>query len=113
MDVVLAIGGAGGSRITTAVAQVLLSLLDRGMSPEDALLAPRVHHQLYPNKLFLEPHTPVPLMETLKSYGHDVELLPPTSHLAVVSAVVKKGKKIEGVADPRNLDGGCAGWDGK
>jgi len=107
-DVILAIGGAGGSRITTAVAQVLLGVLD-GLSVHDAVLRPRLHHQLFPNTLFLEPHTHPSIIERMKAYGHAVEVQPPEQHLAVVSAVAKDGAWMEGVGDPRNLDAGAAG----
>ncbi|KAI9028043.1 gamma-glutamyltranspeptidase [Hyaloraphidium curvatum] len=111
-DVYLAIGGAGGSRITTAVAQVLLDVLDRNIPAKDAVLRPRVHHQLYPNKAMLEPHSAPALADYLRLVGHEVQVLPPEQHLAVVSAVQKVGRKISGAGDPRGLDGGAAGWDG-
>lgn len=109
IDVVLAVGGAGGSRITTAVAQVLLNILDRGMTVEQAMLQPRAHHQLYPNKLFLEPHTPDWMAQQFEAIGHEVLRMDAAQHLAVVSAVTKDGDWIEGTADPRVLDGGAAG----
>ena len=52
--VVAVAGASGGPRIITAVAQVLLNVLARGMSPLDAVVAPRVHHQLVPNVVFAE-----------------------------------------------------------
>ena len=110
VDVVLALGGAGGSRITTAVAQILLNIVDRGMSIKQAMLQPRTHHQLYPNKLSVEPHAPDYLKQKLAAIGHDLNLMPAQQHLAVVSAVSKDGATIEGTADPRCLDGGAAGW---
>ena len=38
---VLAIGASGGTKIITSVLQVLLNILDFGMSPSEAVLAPR------------------------------------------------------------------------
>ena len=52
--VVAVAGASGGPRIITAVAQVLLNVLARGMSPLEAVVAPRVHHQLVPNVVFAE-----------------------------------------------------------
>ncbi len=52
--VVLAAGAAGGPRIITATLQTLLHVVDRGMGPEDALAAPRVHHQWLPPKVWAE-----------------------------------------------------------
>jgi gamma-glutamyltranspeptidase/glutathione hydrolase len=39
---VAAVGAPGGRRIISAVTQVIINLIERGMSPEDALLAPRI-----------------------------------------------------------------------
>ena len=39
----IALGSGGSNRIRSAILQVLLNLLDFGMSPEDAVAAPRLH----------------------------------------------------------------------
>lgn len=44
----LVVGGAGGSRIGTAVAQTLWHTLDQKMSVAEAIAAPRLHDQLIP-----------------------------------------------------------------
>jgi gamma-glutamyltranspeptidase len=41
----LAIGGAGGTRIVTGLAQVLVEILARGRDVQSALRAPRVHDE--------------------------------------------------------------------
>jgi gamma-glutamyltranspeptidase/glutathione hydrolase len=46
----LATGSAGGSRIITAVLQILWNVLDRGLNVEAALSTPRFHDQLVPNQ---------------------------------------------------------------
>ena len=40
----------GGSRISTAVMQVILNVVDFGMNIQDAIDAPRIHHQWQPDK---------------------------------------------------------------
>lgn len=47
-DVILVVGAAGGSKITTAVAAVIVRHLWFGESLEDALNEKRLHHQLFP-----------------------------------------------------------------
>src|SRR5207302_11053947 len=42
----LSVGAAGGSRIPTTVAQIISHLVDDGMPIDQALAAPRLHHQL-------------------------------------------------------------------
>ena len=42
---VLVIGAPGATKIITSVAQVIVNILDFGMSPQEAILAPRFHSQ--------------------------------------------------------------------
>jgi gamma-glutamyltranspeptidase/glutathione hydrolase len=53
--VFLVLGSPGGSRISTHVLQTILNIVDYGMKPQEAVDAPRFHHQFQPDKLFLEP----------------------------------------------------------
>lgn len=41
----VATGSGGSNRIRTAILQVLINLVDRGMSLEDAVISPRVHYE--------------------------------------------------------------------
>lgn len=50
-----AIGSPGGSRIPSAILQVVLEMLLFSRSPRDAILKPRLHHQAFPDILFFEP----------------------------------------------------------
>jgi len=51
----LVLGTPGGSRITTTVLQVIVNLIDYGMSLQEAVDAPRIHHQWLPDTLAAEP----------------------------------------------------------
>ena len=51
----LVTGSPGGSRIITAVLQVIVNVIDRGMTIADAVAAPRVHNQWMPDQVFAEP----------------------------------------------------------
>ena len=53
-DVMFATGGPGGSVIITSVLQVIVNVLDHGMNLAEAVNAPRMHHQWYPDTLSLE-----------------------------------------------------------
>jgi gamma-glutamyltranspeptidase/glutathione hydrolase len=55
--VFLVLGSPGGSRISTHVLQTILNIVDYGMKPQEAVDAPRFHHQFQPDKLFVEPFT--------------------------------------------------------
>ena len=50
----LAIGSPGGSRIITAVLQIILNVIDFEQSLEEATDSKRVHHQWYPDDIDIE-----------------------------------------------------------
>jgi gamma-glutamyltranspeptidase / glutathione hydrolase len=52
---VLVVGAPGGSRIITTVLEIILNVIDHGMTVQEAVDAPRVHHQWLPDTLAGEP----------------------------------------------------------
>ncbi|WP_218830461.1 gamma-glutamyltransferase [Rubrivirga marina] len=50
----LVVGSPGGPRIITAVYQTILNVIDHGMDVQEAVAAPRVHHQWLPDELDYE-----------------------------------------------------------
>jgi gamma-glutamyltranspeptidase/glutathione hydrolase len=52
---VLVLGSPGGSRIITTVLQIILNVIDFGMTLQEAIDAPRIHHQWLPDTLAAEP----------------------------------------------------------
>jgi gamma-glutamyltranspeptidase/glutathione hydrolase len=68
-QVVGAVGGSGGPQIVTGVSSVLLHLLT-GVSPGDAVAAPRLHFQWQPAQVFHEPGAP---MEGLEARGWSLQ----------------------------------------
>ena len=51
---VLVVGAPGGSRIITTVLEVIVNVIDHGMTLQEAIDAPRVHHQWLPDTLAAE-----------------------------------------------------------
>ena len=51
---VLVLGSPGGSRIITIVLETVMNLVDYGMAPQEAVDAPRIHHQWLPDEIFYE-----------------------------------------------------------
>ena len=49
------LGSPGGARIITTVANIFLSVAEGGLNIQQAVDAPRFHHQYLPDKLYLEP----------------------------------------------------------
>lgn len=73
-DVVLIAGGSGGPRIITATLQCILNCLWYGMTPQQAVDAPRFHHQWMPNVLQLEKRwSDRRMRRALKELGHKTE----------------------------------------
>lgn len=52
--VYLVLGGSGGPKAMSGVLQTIVNVLDYGDSLSDAISAPRIHHQLVPNKISME-----------------------------------------------------------
>ena len=105
---IIAIGAAGGPRIITAVLLGLISMLDLGRSPAEALAAPRIHHQWSPDELCVEPSLAPAAKKTLRALGQKVVETKP----GAVSQVVARsgdGKSFGGAADPR-AGGKAEGW---
>ena len=68
----LVTGSPGGSRIITAVLQVMVDVIDRGMDIASAVSAPRVHNQWMPDQVFAEPGLPGDLVAALQARGDKV-----------------------------------------
>lgn len=81
------VGAAGGSRIISATLQTLVGLLDYHMSVQDAVQAPRIHHQLLPNKVTMEHLVPFRIEKELLLKGHRVKRLAEGAFLTSVQAV--------------------------
>jgi len=104
----MAVGAPGGSRIISAVLQTILNVVDFGMSAQDAVDAPRIHHQWQPDKLYLEPGVSPDTVALLQSRGYDVDHSPGLV-LARVEAIISKGGWLEGGSDGR-ASGKAAGY---
>ena len=102
-------GAPGGSRISTAVLQVILNVVDFGMNVQDAVDAPRFHHQWQPDKLSLERGISPDTVALLKSRGYDVDYSAGVV-LAQVAAIVSDGGWLQGASDGRSIAGKAAGY---
>ncbi len=70
----MVIGSPGGPRIITTVLQTVLNVVDYGMNIEEAVAAPRFHHQWRPDRLSLEPDHPRDVTRALARWGHPVDV---------------------------------------
>jgi gamma-glutamyltranspeptidase/glutathione hydrolase len=71
--VALVAGSPGGSRIITINAQTLINMLDFGMEPQEAVDAPRIHHQWLPDAVYAEPFAlSADTQAILRGMGHTI-----------------------------------------
>lgn len=70
---VYALGTPGGHTITQAVAQMILNLLDHGMTIEEAISSPRIAF-VEPNTLAVEETIPASIRQSLIDMGHEVQV---------------------------------------
>jgi gamma-glutamyltranspeptidase/glutathione hydrolase len=107
----MVLGSPGGSTIITAVFQVILNVIEWGMSMSEAVAASRFHHQWLPDEIMMETKSfDDQVQEKLKMMGHKMRDI---RSIGLVDAIlVTKDGKLEGGADPRS-DDHAEGWKSK
>jgi gamma-glutamyltranspeptidase/glutathione hydrolase len=102
----LVAGAPGGSRIITGVLQVILNVIDFGMNVQEAIDAPRFHHQWKPDRLMLERGFSPDTIALLKARGHAIDSI---SGVALVEAIQIEENRLAGGTDRRSY-GKAAGF---
>jgi len=106
--VLLVLGSPGGSRIITAVLETILNIVDYGMAPQEAVGAPRLHHQGLPDEVAYERSGLAP--ETIVELsGIGYKLVEQRSWGAVELIEIANGR-LYGVNDPRRPAGAAVGY---
>jgi gamma-glutamyltranspeptidase / glutathione hydrolase len=100
-------GSPGGSRIITAVLQIVVNVIDRNMNAVDAVAAPRIHHQWSPDRVLVEQSLPANLVTALEGRGHKVERRPPGTS---ANTILVTPNGFVGAADPRTRGALAAGY---
>jgi gamma-glutamyltranspeptidase/glutathione hydrolase len=103
----LVTGSPGGSRIITAVLQVITNVIDFHMPIDQAVSAPRLHNQWEPDKTYVEPGFAPAVLDALRERGHTIA--PTEPHTAANSIEVTKAGFI-GAADRRSRGAMAAGY---
>ncbi len=104
---VLVVGTPGGTRIITSVFEVIVNVLDFHMNVQDAVNAPRFHHQWKPDRLQMEPGFSPDTRALLAQRGHTIETVAGICEIAAIE--FERGGWLAGAADPR-IDGKAAGY---
>jgi gamma-glutamyltranspeptidase/glutathione hydrolase len=93
-------GGRGGPRIITAVAQIITNVLDYRMTVEQAVNAPRIHHQHLPDILYFEKDGLTAAdSAALTALGHNVQ--PRNGYIGNAPTIVRVNNEWRGMPDPR------------
>lgn len=108
-ELYLVLGAPGGSTIITAVLQTFLNIAEFGMPADEAVAAPRFHHQWLPDKIMVEPTAiDTTQREILWGIGHELRGV---NRMAVMKAIqVMPDGKLHGAGDPRNPDDDAEGY---
>lgn len=99
---IMVVGTPGGSTIFTSVFQVMINLLDFDMTPDQAVSAPRFHHQLLPpDEVTYDPGIPLSsgTLKGLTELGYK-----PRRHdwpLGDVMVISEQNGELRAAADPR------------
>src|SRR5277367_1479282 len=74
----LVVGTPGGSRIITTVLEIIVNVIDYGMTVQEAVDAPRMHHQWLPDTVAGEPFAfSADTVDSLTHMGYRVVPLEP------------------------------------
>lgn len=104
---VLVTGSPGGSRIISAVTQVIVNAIDYKMNIAAAVAAPRMHHQWLPEDVRFERGFPDEVLMELKAKGHKViDQLGQTS----ANSIAATPHGWEGAPDPRTRGAWAEGF---
>lgn len=107
----MAMSTPGGDNQDQAMLQVLLNIIDFGMSPQQAAESPRfqtehfyssfANHEFVAGKLNLEDRIPSDTIEALRGLGHVVNVTGPWSNMSAPTVIRMRDGVLEGAADPR------------
>jgi gamma-glutamyltranspeptidase / glutathione hydrolase len=99
--VLLVLGSPGGPTIITTVANILMSVVDFGRDLQEAVNAPRFHHQWLPDQILLEDRISPDTVALLEKRGHKIK----TRHFwgdgECIMVDPKTGERL-GASDGRN-----------
>ncbi len=106
----LTLGAMGGSRIITAVTQIILNVIVHKMDIQQAVDAPRIHHQWLPDIISCEQFAfPVDVKFKLEKTGHKIMFSDHYSSEAHAILIDSEKSLIYGAADSR-YTGTAAGY---
>ena len=108
-ELFLVVGTPGGRSIPNSVLLTVLNVIDFGMNIQEAIDAPRFHHQWLPDILAYETHGLSP--DTLALLVKEGYKLVASGRQGCVEGILvdRETGLLEGGSDPRAIDGGAVG----
>ncbi len=104
-----ATGARGGPRIITTVLQIVLNMIDHDMNIQEAIDAPRIHHQWFPDEIITEQYGMSPdTRSILEKMGHNFAAKPINIASATGISIGEDGVRF-GAIDSRS-DGEAVGY---
>lgn len=100
-------GSPGGSRIISTVLQIIVNVIDFHLPVDQAVSAPRVHHQWQPDELSAEPGISPEILDGLVKRRHKVVLTPPQTS---ANSIEITADGYVGAADRRTRGSLAAGY---
>jgi len=101
----MSVGTPGGSTIITSVLQTILNVHEYKMTMQQAVDAPRFHHQWLPDVILFEPNSfPKEIIEQLQALGYKINEENSRIIGKVDGILVLDNGKLEGGADRRGDD---------
>jgi gamma-glutamyltranspeptidase / glutathione hydrolase len=98
----MVIGTPGGSTIMTTVLQVIVNVIDFKMTIQEAVDAPRIHHQWLPDHLMYEQRAlSQDAVDNLRAMGYSLRMRENTTGLAEGILFDRKRGLLLGATDPR------------
>ena len=104
------LGSPGGARIISTVANIFLSAAEGGLNIQQAVDAPRFHHQYLPDRLYLEPGFAAEAIAGLRARGYELEIEKRHWSNGECIAVDEKTGELLGGQDHRSHYGKAAGY---
>ena len=84
----LVTGSPGGSTIITSVLQSILGIVDYGLNAQQAVTAPRLHHQWLPDQIDVEAGALLPAaQDTLRARGYHLTPRLPWGRLDIIQVL--------------------------